>query len=295
MVSLGQNLALQSALPAAFGEDDGIGVEPVETLSLDVPVSHLIVDLTIVSAIEVHVQHTVFIFIDITQVAGVDENLCTGVHQLLQAGEQLRQAGEFSSNACSIHQQEKGVETFLKTLIEDIDALHIGNATLFHRFTTQGRYINSRDVKTTLLQGQGMATATLAATTDDTEFFAHIDGIGPEKSAAVVGWFHDAGNNASAARLLDLLEVEEEKTEAAGTRCAKLTFVITGDVHHSKNRNELKAYIESQGGKVTGSVSKSTNFLINNDTASMSSKNKKAHELNIPIISEEEFIQRFGE
>lgn len=55
VVSLGQNLALQSALSAAFGEDDGIGVEPVETLSLDVPVSHLIVDLTIVSAIEVHV------------------------------------------------------------------------------------------------------------------------------------------------------------------------------------------------------------------------------------------------
>ena len=127
--------------------------------------------------------------------------------------------------------------------------------------------------------------ATLAATTDDTEFFAHIDGIGPEKSAAVVGWFHDAANNASACRLLDLLDVEEEKTEAAGTRCDKLTFVITGDVHHYKNRNELKAYIESQGGKVTGSVSKSTNFLINNDTASMSSKNKKAHELNIPIIA----------
>ena len=207
----------------------------------------------------------------------------------------MRKTGEFSSNACAVHQQEKGVETFLKTLIEDIDALHIGNATLFHRFTTQGRYINSRDVKTALLQGQGMATATLAATTDDTEFFAHIDGIGPEKSAAVVGWFHDAANNASACRLLDLLDVEEEKTEAAGTRCDKLTFVITGDVHHYKNRNELKAYIESQGGKVTGSVSKSTSFLINNDTASMSSKNKKAHELNIPIISEEDFIQRFGE
>ena len=94
--------------------------------------------------------------------------------------------------------------------------------------------------------------ATLAATTDDTEFFAHIDGIGPEKSAAVVGWFHDAANNASAARLLDLLDVEEEKTEAAGKRCDKLTFVITGDVHHYKNRNKLKAYIESQGGKGDG-------------------------------------------
>lgn len=137
--------------------------------------------------------------------------------------------------------------------------------------------------------------ATLAASTADADCFASIPGIGPEKSAAVVNWFRDASNSESAARLLDLLEVEEEKTEAAGTRCAQLTFVVTGDVHHYKNRNALKAYIESQGGKVTGSVSKSTNFLINNDTASMSSKNQKAHELNIPVISEDEFIQRFGE
>ena len=64
-------------------------------------------------------------------------------------------------------------------------------------------------------------------------------------------------------------------------------------MHHYKNRNELKAYIESQGGKVTGSVSKSTSFLINNDVESSSGKNKKAKELSIPIISEEEFIARF--
>ena len=80
-----------------------------------------------------------------------------------------------------------------------------------------------------------------------------------------------------------------------GNKCQGLTFVVTGDVHHYKNRNELKAYIESQGGKVTGSVSKSTNFLINNDAASQSSKNKKAHELNIPIITEDEFIEKFQE
>ena len=72
-----------------------------------------------------------------------------------------------------------------------------------------------------------------------------------------------------------------------------MTFVVTGDVHHYKNRNELKAYIESQGGKVTGSVSKSTNFLINNDVESTSGKNQKAKELSIPIISEDEFIARF--
>lgn len=69
--------------------------------------------------------------------------------------------------------------------------------------------------------------------------------------------------------------------------------MITGDVHHYKNRNELKAYIESQGGKVTGSVSKSTTYLINNDAESQSTKNKKAHQLGIAIITEEQFMQQF--
>ena len=81
----------------------------------------------------------------------------------------------------------------------------------------------------------------------------------------------------------------------AGTKCAGLTFVVTGDVHHYKNRNELKKYIESQGGKVVGSVSRSTSFLINNDVTSASSKNKKAHELNIPILSEDDFIDQYGD
>lgn len=72
-----------------------------------------------------------------------------------------------------------------------------------------------------------------------------------------------------------------------------MTFVVTGDVHQYKNRNELKAYIESQGGKVTGSVSKSTDYLINNDVTSTSSKNTKAKSLGIPILSEQDFIDRF--
>lgn len=72
-----------------------------------------------------------------------------------------------------------------------------------------------------------------------------------------------------------------------------LVFVVTGDVYQYKNRNELKAYIESQGGKVTGSVSGSTNYLINNDVNSTSGKNQKAKQLNIPIISEQDFIDRF--
>ena len=104
----------------------------------------------------------------------------------------------------------------------------------------------------------------------------------------------DERNRAMLLRLLDELRVKQEEKRELGTRCAGKTFVITGDVHHYKNRTELKAYIESQGGKVTGSVSKSTHFLINNDALSTSTKNQKAHALGIPIITEEEFINRFA-
>ncbi len=125
--------------------------------------------------------------------------------------------------------------------------------------------------------------------------FANIDGIGPEKSAKFIAWFKDDIHFQHVQHLLSELIIEEQEPVETGNKCQGLTFVVTGDVHHYKNRNELKAYIESQGGKVTGSVSKSTNFLINNDAASQSSKNKKAHELNIPIITEDEFIERFQE
>ena len=124
--------------------------------------------------------------------------------------------------------------------------------------------------------------------------FASIDGIGPEKSAKFIGWFKDDTNFAHVQKLMKELEIVEQEPVEKGSACDGLTFVVTGDVHHYKNRNELKTYIESQGGKVTGSVSKSTNFLINNDAASHSSKNKKAHELNIPIITEDEFVEKFG-
>lgn len=125
--------------------------------------------------------------------------------------------------------------------------------------------------------------------------FASIDGIGPEKSAKFIAWFEDDVHFQHVQHLLSELIIEEQEPVETGNKCQGLTFVVTGDVHHYKNRNELKAYIESQGGKVTGSVSKSTNFLINNDAASQSSKNKKAHELNIPIITEDEFIEKFQE
>lgn len=125
------------------------------------------------------------------------------------------------------------------------------------------------------------------------DVFASIDGIGPEKSARFVNWFKDDKNYLKVSSLLKELDVKEVEVAEVGTKCAGQTFVITGDVYHYKNRNELKAYIESQGGKVTGSVSKSTTYLINNDAESQSSKNKKAHQLGISIITEEQFREKF--
>lgn len=133
-----------------------------------------------------------------------------------------------------------------------------------------------------------------ARTTNNPEVFAAIPGIGPEKSASFVKWFKDPENQAHIDHLLPLLSIDDEDLSAKGSKCEGLTFVVTGDVHHYKNRNELKAYIESQGGKVTGSVSKSTSFLINNDITSTSGKNQKAKSLGIPIISEDDFIARFA-
>ncbi len=134
----------------------------------------------------------------------------------------------------------------------------------------------------------------IARTTDDPTYFSHIDGIGPEKSSTFVEYFHDEKYSTIVDHLLEQITVIEEDLTSTGDKCKGLTFVVTGDVYQYKNRNELKAYIESQGGKVTGSVSKSTNYLINNDVNSSSSKNQKAKELNIPILSEEDFIAQFA-
>ena len=134
-----------------------------------------------------------------------------------------------------------------------------------------------------------------AMQTTEMDCFAYIDGIGSEKSTAFVKWFKDEKNVHDYEDLMQYIQVERTATQALDDKCKNLTFVVTGDVHHYKNRNELKAYIEAHGGKVTGSVSKSTNYLINNDVTSTSSKNTKAKSFGIPIISEDEFLQKFGE
>lgn len=132
-----------------------------------------------------------------------------------------------------------------------------------------------------------------AKNAQDPQIFSSIGGIGPEKSSAFVLWCRDEKNIAVLNDLMTQINVQKTENREVSARLAGMSFVVTGDVHHYKNRNELKAYIESQGGKVTGSVSGSTAFLINNDINSASSKNQKAKALNIPIISEDEFIERF--
>lgn len=134
----------------------------------------------------------------------------------------------------------------------------------------------------------------LARTTLFEDEFASIDGIGPEKSAKFIAWMRDEKHYAHLQNLLQELQLKQTDRGERGTLCKGLTFVITGDVHIYKNRNELKAYIEQQGGKVTGSVSKNTSFLINNDATSASNKNKKAHELGVQILTEEQFQERFA-
>ena len=125
--------------------------------------------------------------------------------------------------------------------------------------------------------------------------FQDIDGIGEEKSNSILQWYENSGNRSSLEHLLEVLEIQKvEKINTENGRCNGLTFVITGDVHQFKNRDAFKAYVESQGGKVAGSVSGKTNYLVNNDVESTSSKNKKAKDLNVPIISEDTFVEMFG-
>ena len=132
-----------------------------------------------------------------------------------------------------------------------------------------------------------------APVTSDISPLTSIAGIGPEKSASFIKWFRDARNRLRYHHLLEKLQVTQASNEPTGNLCEGLTFVVTGDVHHYKNRNELKAYIESQGGKVASAVSGSTSYLINNDVTSTSGKNQKAQQLGIPILSEDEFVKRF--
>ena len=126
-----------------------------------------------------------------------------------------------------------------------------------------------------------------------TDEISAIDGIGPVIAQNMTGYFAKEENNRKLDHLLSHLIIQKE--EISGEQIlAGMNFVITGSVEHFANRGEVKTLIESMGGKVTGSVTGKTNYLINNDTTSNSSKNKKAKELGVPIISEMEFLKMTG-
>ena len=122
--------------------------------------------------------------------------------------------------------------------------------------------------------------------------FSDIEGFGPAMNKAI----HDFDYTSADTIYYNYLTIEQSQKEEiaeGGSSLEGMTFVITGKLKSFKNRDELKAVIESKGGKVAGSVSKNTNYLINNDNLSTTAKNKKAQELGIPIITEETFLKNF--
>lgn len=126
------------------------------------------------------------------------------------------------------------------------------------------------------------------ATVDE---LVEIDGIGDKMAEKFCEYFADENNSKKLDRLLEEIELVKPEVNHSVQNMEGITFVITGSVEHFPNRNAVKAYIEQRGGKVTGSVTSKTNYLINNDALSSSSKNKKAKELGVKIITEEQFLE----
>lgn len=125
--------------------------------------------------------------------------------------------------------------------------------------------------------------------------FEDIDGIGPERSTAILSWFNIAENRQSLVKLLaEVVIYDSNSPDAVENIYMGMTFVVTGNVYLFNNRTNLKQYIENRGGKVTNTVSKNTSYLITNDSNSTSAKSKKAKELGVPIISEQEFLNLLG-
>lgn len=161
--------------------------------------------------------------------------------------------------------------------------------------TTLPRYLYAIGIA-----GIGVANAKVLCKAFDNDFekmksatreeFAEVDGIGEVLADGIVSYFSDEKKARNAQELYEQLHIEKPEQNDNEQIFAGMTFVITGNVYHYANRNEVKEVIEQRGGKVAGSVSTKTNYLINNDVASTSGKNKKAKELGIPIISEDDFI-----
>ena len=153
------------------------------------------------------------------------------------------------------------------------------------------------------IAGVGLANAKLICRESDydvtklmnatEEELSEIAGVGPVIAKAFTEYFSSEEKKQAFLELMQELKIQEEPRNEE-QQFAGMNFVITGSVNHFANRNEVKELIEQRGGKGTGSVTGKTNYLINNDVNSTSSKNKKARELKVPIISEEEFMKLAG-
>ncbi len=125
------------------------------------------------------------------------------------------------------------------------------------------------------------------------EELSDIEGVGDVIAGAFVSYMNNPANRKKIDHLLPELHLEKPESSTENQNLAGLSFVVTGTLNSFENRNALKEEIEKRGGKVTGSVTSKTECLINNDVTSSSSKNKKAKELNVPILSEEDFLQKY--
>ena len=164
--------------------------------------------------------------------------------------------------------------------------------------TTTARFIYSLGIANI---GLSNAKMVCKAFSNDLEKIRHasrdelveIDGVGEIIADSFAKYFEKENNNHIVDDLLDIITLEDEENDTQNDMDG-MNFVITGSVNHFSNRSEVKELIESRGGKVTGSVTSKTKYLINNDSTSNSSKNKKAKELGVHIITEDEFIEMFS-
>ena len=128
----------------------------------------------------------------------------------------------------------------------------------------------------------------------DEETLSAIPGVGEVLASTFTDYMRDAENLEKIAHLKEILTIETPQIDESAQTLAGMSFVVTGSLNHYASRNDLKEVIEEKGGKVTGSVTGKTTCLINNDITSTSSKNKKAKELQVPILTEEEFLRTYN-
>ncbi len=167
------------------------------------------------------------------------------------------------------------------------------------RQTTLAKFIYSLGISNIGLSNAKMICNALG---NDLEHIRHatveeltaIDGVGDVIARSFADYFASPEHNKTVDDLLQEITLETVQTDSQAQDLSGLVFVITGSLEHFENRSALKETIENAGGKVTGSVTKKTSYLINNDIASTSSKNKKAKELGVPIITEEQALEQFG-